>query len=68
MDAIKLNYDNPLQRLRPLQVCNLLSMSKTTFYERVRQGKFPQPKKDGRMSYWTIGDIIDYENQKNADS
>ncbi len=44
--------------LRLSEVLKLIPLSKTTFWEYVRQGKFPKPIKLGvRASAWRIEDV-----------
>ena len=35
-----------------------LPMSKTTFYQKIREGVFPAPKKFGKISFWERGAIL----------
>jgi predicted DNA-binding transcriptional regulator AlpA len=52
---VKKEVDNRLLRLK--QILELIPISKTTFYEGVRQGRFPSPVKLGRCSFWRKEDI-----------
>lgn len=46
-----------LKRLRLPQVIEKTGCKKTAIYEKIRNGKFPKPRKDGRISYWISTEI-----------
>lgn len=37
-----------------------LKISTTQLYELIKQGKLPKPLKQGRSSFWKLGDIKNY--------
>lgn len=39
-------------RIRPLDAIAALRISKTTFYQRLKDGVYPPLRKDGTASYW----------------
>lgn len=48
----------PLQLLRIEQVAERTALGKSTIYERIRQGKFPEPYRLGvKCTRWLTGDI-----------
>ena len=44
-------------RIRQPLVEVLLSYSATTVWRRVKDGKLPEPHRDGRITTWRLGDI-----------
>lgn len=37
----------------------LLACGRSRFYEMVREGKLPKPRKIGHASYWRAGDVLE---------
>ena len=57
-----MNHQNTIQansrRLyRINQVLGVIPMSKTTWWNGVRDGRFPKPLRNGRMTFWKSEDI-----------
>lgn len=46
-----------LKRLRLPQVVEKTGVKKTTIYSKIKNGKFPKPRKDGKISYWISAEI-----------
>lgn len=46
-----------LKRLRLPQVIEKTGWQRPTIYKKIKNGEFPEPKKDGRTSYWLSTDI-----------
>lgn len=44
-------------RVRLPAVCLLFGVSPATVWRRVRDGKIPAPRKDGRITYWLAGEV-----------
>lgn len=42
------------------ELCEALSIGKTTLYKKIKTGEFPSPLKDGKMSRWTKEDLEGY--------
>ena len=50
--------DHSAERLIRLpEVLTLTGLPKSTFYNMVRQGRFPKPQKMGRISFWRMSDV-----------
>lgn len=43
--------------LRLKQVLELIPVCKATFWAGVKSGRFPKPVKNGRCTFWKVGDI-----------
>lgn len=52
--------DNPHRLLRLPQVQELLPLSQSWIYEKVKVGDFPAPVKIGRSSFWKLKDVEEY--------
>lgn len=57
-----MDYHDPIQtsqrRLyRIKQVLEVIPVSKTTWWNGVRDGRFPKPIKNGRMTFWKSEDL-----------
>ncbi len=52
---------SPLQgmerRLRPKHVCELAGVKKSYLYQMIRDGDFPPPLKDGKISFWPASEV-----------
>ena len=49
---------NQVQVLRPREVCNVLSVSRTTLWRRVRDGSFPAPLRlSDNIVGWRVADV-----------
>ena len=46
--------------LRLRDVMRLIPLSRPTIYRRIKDGKFPAPKKDGRCSLWDEEQVTRY--------
>jgi predicted DNA-binding transcriptional regulator AlpA len=47
--------------LLPLkEVAAMLSVSRETLYRRINQGQFPEPIKQGRLSFYAVADVETY--------
>lgn len=55
--GLSVQRDNENGLLRLWQVLEILPVSKSTFYQRIREGDFPAPIKNGGCSFWRISDI-----------
>jgi predicted DNA-binding transcriptional regulator AlpA len=52
---------NAIGRLRAKDVIGLLRVSKSTFYQGVKDGRYPKPDgRDGSMVYWRAETIRTY--------
>jgi len=56
------NHQNTIQPAsrklyRIHQVLEIIPVSKTTWWNGVRDGRFPKPIKNGRMTFWRSDDI-----------
>lgn len=53
------NFDDfpDATRVRLPVVCLLFAASPATVWRRVGAGKLPAPRKDGRITYWTAGEL-----------
>ncbi|OOS05982.1 transcriptional regulator, AlpA family [Moraxella cuniculi DSM 21768] len=49
-----------LKRLRINDVCEMTKLSRTTIYDRMRAGQFPQSHKDGHCSLWWYHEVQAY--------
>ena len=50
--------------IRLKEVLALIPISKSTWWEGVRQGKYPQPVKLGkRLTCWRLSDVLDLTNR-----
>jgi len=49
---------HPAQLLREKQVRMLLPVSRSTWLNGVKSGKFPQPIKHGKCVFWRASDIL----------
>lgn len=50
--------------IRLTEVLTLLPISKSTWWEGVRQGKYPQPVKLGkRLTCWRLSDVLELTNR-----
>lgn len=45
-------------RLMTRHVMALSGWSHSTLYARIAAGRFPRPRKDGRMSWWMASDVL----------
>ena len=45
-------------RLLTRNVMALSGWSHSTLYPRIAAGRFPRPRKDGRMSWWLSSDVV----------
>lgn len=43
--------------LRLSQILKLIPVSKATFWNGVKTGRFPKPLKNGRCTFWRVEDI-----------
>lgn len=50
---------NPPVRLRLQDVLRMGKFSRSTLYARIAEGKFPPPRKDGRMSWWPFDEVVE---------
>ena len=49
---------NQVQVLRPREVCNVLSVSRTTLWRRIRDGSFPAPLRlSDNIVGWRLADV-----------
>ena len=49
---------NQVQVLRPREVCNVLSVSRTTLWRRIRDGSFPAPLRlSDHIVGWRLADV-----------
>lgn len=46
------------QRLNITQACALASCKKSCFYERVKDGLYPKPRKNGKANYWLRHELV----------
>lgn len=46
--------------LKAQEVKEWLKISNTQLYDLIKQGKLPKPLKQGRSSFWKLGDIKKY--------
>jgi predicted DNA-binding transcriptional regulator AlpA len=46
--------------LKAQEVKEWLKISNTQLYDLIKQGKLPKPLKQGRSSFWKLGDIKEY--------
>jgi excisionase family DNA binding protein len=51
-----------MQYYRIKQLIEILSISKSTIYAFIQQGRFPRPQKFGRVSLWSKDDIEQFIN------
>ncbi|MDO9438551.1 AlpA family transcriptional regulator [Hydrogenophaga sp.] len=52
---------HPEQRLKLAAVEALTGTKKSKIYQRVKEGRFPAPERDGtRCSRWRAGDVLDF--------
>lgn len=59
--------DEPLALLRLAEVEAMTGMSRSTLYDRIRTGAFPEPLRLGsRMSRWRRGDVLEWLRQTAA--
>lgn len=49
-----------LKRLRLPQVIEKTGWKRPTIYKKIKDGEFPKPKKDGRISYWLSSEIDEW--------
>lgn len=49
-----------LRRLRLPEVCALTGKSRSSVHVAMKAGRFPQPEKDGRLNFWTAGQIAEF--------
>ncbi len=52
------SFDTGLLRLK--QVLELIPVSRATFLNGVRDGRFPKPLKNGRCVFWRSRDIYEF--------
>lgn len=58
---------HPAQLLRLKQVLALYPVSRSTWLAGVKTGRFPQPVKNGRCTFWKAADVIALlENMSNS--
>ena len=62
LEENNMDYHDPIQtsprRLyRIKQVLEVIPVSKTTWWNGVRDGRFPKPIKNGRMTFWKSEDL-----------
>jgi predicted DNA-binding transcriptional regulator AlpA len=61
MKPNSLKTDSSGRYLLPLQeVAQKLSISRETLYRRINQGLFPEPIKQGRLSFYALSDVESY--------
>jgi predicted DNA-binding transcriptional regulator AlpA len=54
-----LEYLHECDRLLRLRaILSLIPVSKSTFYSGVAAGRFPQPVKLGRNTFWRLSDVL----------
>ena len=63
-----MDYHDPIQtsprRLyRIKQVLEVIPVSKTTWWNGVRDGRFPKPIRNGRMTFWKSEDLESFMDQ-----
>ena len=51
------NQANSRRLYRINQVLEVIPVSKTTWWNGVRDGRFPKPLRNGRMTFWKSEDI-----------
>ncbi len=66
-----MDYHDPIQtsprRLyRIKQVLEVIPVSKTTWWNGVRYGRFPKPIRNGRMTFWRSEDIETFIDALNS--
>jgi predicted DNA-binding transcriptional regulator AlpA len=49
-----------VRRIRLPEVLNRTGLNKRTLYRRIQERKFPEPIKDGRISFWWLGQVQEY--------
>lgn len=49
--------DRPARRLRLPEVLNRVGVGKSTWWEGIRAGKYPEGSLDGRVRYWREAEI-----------
>ncbi len=56
------DYKNlpPEARLRLKQVLPLVGIAPSTVWKKVSEGIFPEPNRDGSISTWSYGQILQY--------
>ena len=47
--------------LRLSEVCSLYGVGSTWVYEKIKEGKFPKPRKFGAVSRWAAVDLLQWE-------
>lgn len=50
-----------LKFCRLKEVLDLTGMSERELYRRVADGRFPQPKRDGKRSFWTSTEVFEWQ-------
>ena len=65
-----MNHQNSMQPnsqklYRINQVLEVIPVSKTTWWNGVRDGRFPKPIRNGRMTFWKSGDIDSFIDAPN---
>ena len=61
MKANLMKTDSRGRYLLPLQeVAGMLCISRETLYRRINQGLFPEPIKQGRLSFFALSDVESY--------
>lgn len=61
MKANLMKTDSRGRYLLPLQeVAAMLCISRETLYRRINQGVFPEPIKQGRLSFFALSDVESY--------
>lgn len=53
-----------MKRLRMPEVIEKTGWKKPTIYKYIKLGQFPEPMKDGRISYWFENEIDDWILQR----
>jgi predicted DNA-binding transcriptional regulator AlpA len=54
------------ESLRLRKVLSVTGYSRATLYRRIAEGKFPQPRKDGHISYWPANDVAAWQARRHA--
>lgn len=47
--------------LKLSKVCNRYNTGKSWVYDRIKEGRFPPPKKFGCMARWSLDDLLQWE-------
>ena len=57
---------SPRRLYRIKQVLEVIPVSKTTWWNGVRDGRFPKPIRNGRMTFWKSEDIETFIDALNS--